>query len=773
MGPKGRRVCLALLLVVGLGPLPGCFGVTANPSYFPHLLPPGDIIPTHAKPSGWDYFSNFDSHAVNLEVRPLDATNPVRTQHVLIATVMDEKGVPLRGRRVEWILEGNAGNIVEVDESGCWAGRGWKDGTKYAVSYTDYHEHTITRGNKNPGDDFTVRPGQTWCVITSAIEGDTHITCYAPGVYDWDKGRVFVSCKWVDANWTFPPAVIVQSGTEQVLTTKIYRHTDKQPLCGYRVRYTIQNDDPPVVFTKTRTREATAVSDLAGNASVALAQVVAKPGLTHVTVEVIRPPDPTSPSGAGIVLARGQTDIEWLAPAIALNITGPPFAGRDAEITYTTTILNTGKAESRTMTVKQPLPDGLQYVRSEPAAIVDDKQLVWTLGPLPPGLARTLQTTYKTLRQGTVTCCSSVDTEEGVHDTRCVKTEVSEPRLRVSMNGPATGQLGLPFSYQITAINEGVSPLTNVIVETNFDPSLQHPAKTTKMQAELGTLNPGEKRPLPALTLTPTQVGRFTTRVQIKADGGLVDQSEQTIAISQAQLSVKLIGPQKKFAGWPAQWQIQVTNDGDVPLTGVQVRNLLPPEMIAQNWTDGGQAAKGEVLWNVGNLAPREQKTLGVTTISDKLASGIVNRVVATAAPALTASDQVNFDVFGLPGLHMEVGTKEQPILVGKTVKYYINITNTGAAPATQIEIKATLPPELQVVAAGTKGPTAPAVAGQVVTFGPLEALPPQQKAEFQLEALALRPGDVRFRVEMRSASLANPQPVVEEQATRLVEAPP
>ncbi len=100
MGRRIREVCLKLLVAASLSLLPGCFGVSQNPSYFPHLLPTGDIIRTHAKPPGPSYFSNFDPHAARLEVRPLESTNPVRTQHVLIATIYDEKGNPRRNRRV-------------------------------------------------------------------------------------------------------------------------------------------------------------------------------------------------------------------------------------------------------------------------------------------------------------------------------------------------------------------------------------------------------------------------------------------------------------------------------------------------------------------------------------------------------------------------------------------------------------------------------------------------------------------------------------------------
>jgi uncharacterized repeat protein (TIGR01451 family) len=769
MGPKGRRVCHALVLAVCCGWLSGCFGVSANPSYFPYLLWPGDIIQTHAKPPGNGYYANFDPYAIRVEVRPLDAANPVHTQHVLIATVYDCNGKPLRDRRVEWMLEG-VGNIVEVDESGCFPGRGYKVDSRYAVSYTDYCEHTITRGNKNPNDDFTIRPGQTWCVVTSAMEGDTHVTCYAPGIFDWDKGRVFVSCKWIDANWTFPSGAIVPAGTPQVLTTRIVRHTDKQPLANYRVRYTILDDDPQCIFTHTRSKEAVAVSDLNGNASVTLTEVTPKQGLTHIAMEVIRPPDPTAPSGVGVALARGDTAVEWLAPAIALSVTAPPTVGKDAEVTFTTTISNSGKVESRGMLVTQPIPDGLQYVSSQPPAFLDKQQLVWTLKNLPPGQSHVVQATYKTTRAGPVTCCSTVVTDEGLRDTQCARTEVGEARLRISLTGPATAQLNAPFVYQIAVTNEGNAPLTNVTVEATFDKALQHATKTSTIRLDLGTLKPQESRPMPALTLTPTEVGRFTTRVSARADGGLFDVAEQTVTVQKAQLGVKLIGPARKYVGWDADWQVRVTNDGEAPVSNVQVKNLLPPELTAKTWSDNGKPGSGEVVWDLGELKPHEQKTFTIKTRCDKLAKGAVNRVTATTSDGAQVADQVDVDIFGLPVLQLEVSDVEDPVFVGKTVKYLIAVTNNGTTPATQVDIKATLPKELKLIAGGAKGPTQPTVVEQVITFGRVESLAPQQRVEYQVEAQALTAGDVRFTVEMRSASLANPAPIVEQEATRIVD---
>ena len=121
---------------------------------------------------------------------------------------------------------------------------------------------------------IVIRPGQTWCVISSAVEGDSHITVYAPGIANWDMHKVFVTKHWVDAEWIMPPAAVNRAGTEHVITSYVFRHTDRQPLAGYRVRYRLL-DGPPALFVQSRTQEEVAVSDLSGNASARLVQPLA------------------------------------------------------------------------------------------------------------------------------------------------------------------------------------------------------------------------------------------------------------------------------------------------------------------------------------------------------------------------------------------------------------------------------------------------------------------------------------------------------------------
>ena len=296
---------------------------------------------------------------------------------------MTSSGKPRRNRRVEWMLEG-VGNIVEVDESGYLPGRGYKVDNKYAVSYTDYCEHRIDRGNDNPNDDFVIRPGQSWCVISSAVEGDTHVTVYAPEINNWESHKVVVTKHWVDAEWVIPPPAANRAGTEHNLTTNVFRHTDKQPLANYRVRYRIL-DGPPAMFLPSRSQEAVAISDLSGNAAATLVQLSPQPGINRIGVEIIRPPDPTSPSGVGIVIGRGETTKEWLAPSIAVSKTGPPSVGVGQEITYTLSVANNGKVETQAVTVRDTPPEGLEFVRSEPPAAVEGNRARMDLGAVGAG----------------------------------------------------------------------------------------------------------------------------------------------------------------------------------------------------------------------------------------------------------------------------------------------------------------------------------------------------------------------------------------------------
>src|SRR5262249_12852037 len=153
-----------------------------------------------------------------------------------------------------------------------------------------------------------------------------------------------------------------------------------------------------------------------------------------------RPPDPCSPSGAGIIIGRGETSKEWQAPQIGLALTGPSTAPVEQEIPYTITVTNVGQVETQALTVRDPLPEGVQFLPSEPRATVEGKQLVWTLGVLPGGRTHLIQVVLQSSRPGPLNHCASVTTVEGYRDEKCITTQITalqQAQLQVTMNEPA------------------------------------------------------------------------------------------------------------------------------------------------------------------------------------------------------------------------------------------------------------------------------------------------------------------------------------------------
>jgi uncharacterized repeat protein (TIGR01451 family) len=761
---RRRTAGLGLLVALLLSCLSGC-GVTQNPSYFPFISWTGDIRRTHAKPV-FGYFHNFDPHACRLEVRPIESTNPVQTQHVLIATLYDEKGEPRRKRRIEWMLEG-VGNIVEVDESGVFGGRGYKVDNKYAVSYTDYCEHRITRGNDNPHDDFVIRPGQSWCVITSAVEGDTHVTVYAPEIFDWDKHKVFVTKHWVDAEWVLPPPAINRAGTDHVFTTRIFRHTDKEPLTNYRVRYRIL-DGPPAVFLPARTTEAVVLSDLNGNASITMVQVAPQMGRNRIGIEIIRPPDPCAPSTSlGIVIGRGETTKEWQGPRVSLSKTVPPTVVIGQEVPYTITVTNIGAVETQALTIHDAIPEGLQYIRSDPPASVEGKELVWTLPGLGAGQKHTVNATFRALRAGPIENCARVTTPEGLSDEKCVTTQITRPDLSVTKSGPAIGIIGVPISYQIVVTNPGSGPATGVVLTDVFDPGLEHDSKANPVRLEIGELAAGESKSV-TLTLTPRQEGRLVNRVTATADGNLSAQAEHPVVVQRAQLAIDKTGPAKRYQNRPAEWNIRVLNPGEVALNNVVVRDQLAPELTFVSATEGGTFSNGEVIWKIGTLEPRGQRVLQVTTRCDRMTPRALNVAVATADPGIRVQAEAAIEILGLPAFRLEVDDVEDPVQIGGRTSYRIVVTNQGSLAGNEVEIRAVVPKEMEVVNATGPAPykLEDHPDGKHVVFNKVDAVPAGQQLNYEVFVEAKKVGDVRFRTELRSATLL--KPVIEEESTTI-----
>ena len=766
--PARRYAVLALLALLPAG----CFN-SHNPGYFPYYLPGGSISQEHAKPR-FGFFRDFDPHACRLDVTPRDATAPLGSQIVLVATVSDKDGQPRRSRRVEWLLEG-PGNIIEVDESGFYAGRGYKVDNKYAVTYTRYSGATITRGNDDPRDDVEICAGQTFCVVTGTVPGETTITAYAPGVFNWERGRVISKVVWGEGRFSFPASAVVRAGGEHTLTTTVARFDGDGPaLPQYRVRYTLLDETgaaPAVLVGRTgvsqsgtNAKDAEAPVDADGAAAVRLVQPAAKPGRSRVLVEVVKPPD--DGKGPGKVVGRREAVVEWAAPGLAVDVAAPPVAAPGGPYPVTIGVANTGAVEAGRVGVRVTLSDGAKADPVDPLPRRDGNAFVYDLPPAAAGAKQAITLKVFPARVGVVT----VTAEAAAADLSARKdavTRVEVGKLGLVAEVPAAAVTGGRIPVRLAVTNTGPTPAANAVVWVRFDEALQSSDGKNPVEVPAGTLAPGQTRTFD-LALTAARAGRWAVRATAVADGGLTAPEARTaVEVRKASLTASVAGPKTTDLGQPFEWAVTVANGGEVALSNAVVRALLPPEVRLTD-AGGGTPGTGSVEWRLAALGPGERRTLTLTAEGAKRTDRAAVAVSVLADPAgggdpVEARAEGVVAITGTPAVVLELATPPGLLEVGKRAAFQVRVRNKGTVAARDVAVTAWAPAGLKVLKAGDAEVDATGKA----MFPPLGELRPGEARAFTVEVEALTAGDARFRAEVRAAHLRTP--LKEEQAARVV----
>ncbi len=738
---------LTVCALVGLVFLAGCR------DHMPHSFTwpaSGDVVPSHPKPPEGGYYTNWDPYAATLEVEPVKDVNPVRTQHVLIATVKDANGQPLPNRRVEWLLaEGSVGDIIEVDESGLRASRGYKLTNNYAVSHTNNYAHVLDRGNDDPADDIHLRRGQTWCVITSPVEGTTHAVAYAPGIYDWQKHKVFVEKHWYDVAVKFPPDATNRIGTPHKLITQVMKHSDGSPLAGYLVNYTLV-DGPDGSLAPGRGKTTSVKSDANGLATVTLNQARPMEGTNSIQIDVIRPENKQCCKPAAHI-ATGHAKKAWVGPQIAIAKTAPARAIVGQSFRYDITVSNPSQVSANDVVVTDVLPAGIAHVSSQPRAQVKGQQLSWSLGSLAAQGKRAITVTVKGTRTGRFTNCADVKAADGLAARACADTVITQAKLALEKTGPAEVLICRPIPYSIVVRNVGDAPATGVKIADNLPAGLTWKGQSA-VTADIGTLAPGQAKQID-FQANASKTGTYVNKAAATADGGLKAPASAKTVVRQPVLLITKTGPKTRFLGRPITYVITVTSKGDAPAQRTVLMDTLPAGVRFVSASDGGVFAGGKVTWQLGDLAVGARKKVSLTVQAAE--GGTLRNTATVTAVCAKANAEASTVVAGIPAILLECVDLADPIEVGAQETYVITVTNQGSADGTNIVVACTVPPEEQFVSAS--GPTKEAVRRGQVTFAPLKSLAPKAKATYRVVVKGAKPGDVRFKVSLTSDQMTSP----------------
>jgi len=776
-----RQICgMALLFAAVLG-------CSYNPGYFPHILPGGPIVQHHAKPAGWGYFHNFDPKAYKVEIIPNDQVQaPLGAAIVLVGTVFDKDGQPRRSRRIEWLLEG-VGTIVEADESGIYPGRGYKVDSRYAVTYTNYRSHTLTRGNDDPSDDVVLAPGQTYCVVSSSIPGETVVTAYAPEVFSWANSRAVVRIYWGEGRFQFPAPAVVRSGGEWTLTTRILPESEVGRNGDYRVRYRVL-DGPPVELvtrngsgtTASRTgstsREAEVFTDAEGQATVRLIQLQPQPGKSRIAIEIVRLAE--HGPGTGTVVARRETTVEWAVPELGLTVQVPSTAGVQAPFAATVVLDNASAVDSQNPTVQVRLSSELSLLRSEPPPqrMEPDGSLVFTWDKVPGRGRQQLQLQLRGKQSGTARLEVFARSSEGLEASQRKNIVLEPGRLHAVVEAPSLALPGERIPIRIAVTNAGSTPVENATAWLHYDSGLTHPTPDRPLEIPVGHLDPGQTRTLD-ISLLAQQRGQWQIRMTVTADGQLsCSASPVTIEVRKAELVVGIHGPPLVYLHQEGVATITISNRGEVAIDRASLRLVIPPELQVTTVENGGRRGAAGVEWNLPPLSPSEQKTVSLrlrgTRLSDRaVLSAIVLAEVSPgqrSAEPLQVRSEATMAVIGVPVVSLELMAPTGVFSVGQRLSYQVRVRNNGSLTARDLIVRMHMSEHLRFLTGRGPQPQITATLdgdGQIL-FTPLAELKPGESALYRLDVQASRAGEARIRAQVHAQHLQ--RPLIEEQTATI-----
>jgi uncharacterized repeat protein (TIGR01451 family) len=172
-----------------------------------------------------------------------------------------------------------------------------------------------------------------------------------------------------------------------------------------------------------------------------------------------------------------------------------------------------------------------------------------------------------------------------------VQIEVIAPQLKIDMKGPSRRYLEREATFTIPVANPGTAPAKEVELTVHLPRGVNfvntnnagyYDQQGHAVHWSLAELPPGEAGDV-QLTVLPTDIGEHKLRVEAKADMGLVDAIEKTLAVEGlVALYFGLADVTDPIeVGGQTTYEIRVVNQGSKIATNLQLVATVPPGMKA------------------------------------------------------------------------------------------------------------------------------------------------------------------------------------------------
>jgi uncharacterized repeat protein (TIGR01451 family) len=434
----------------------------------------------------------------------------------------------------------------------------------------------------------------------------------------------------------------------------------------------------------------------------------------------------------------------------------PKEAVINEEFAYDLSVL--AKAHVGDVTIVDFLPEGAQFVRAEPEATLQGRQLTWKYDSLADGDSVNLRVFIIPSAEGEIVNCATVTADPQI----CVSTYAGIPKLEITKTGPEQALITSSVPYSITVKNVGSAVARDVVVTDKVPAGMTHSSGNSELSFPVGDLQPGQSKDI-AVSLVAATRGRHCNQATANASNTTAVNAEACTLVVERKLTVaKTTATPLQFVNKRASYTIVVNNPGDVALNNVLVTDSAPNGTVIVDG-DGGDIVGQQVSWRIAKLNAGASKSFNVVLVG-KIAGKLCNTVTVHTAEGLTGSSEACTEWKGHPAILLELIDTVDPLLPGEGTTYVIKVTNQGTADDLNVKIVAAFPSQISPVSAS--GSTEATVDGKTVTVAPYGVLKPGQVIEWRIKAKAETAGDSRLIIKMFSDFLKTP--VTEEESTHV-----
>ncbi len=405
--------------------------------------------------------------------------------------------------------------------------------------------------------------------------------------------------------------------------------------------------------------------------------------------------------------------------------------------------------------VTTTLPSGVSYLRSEPAARVDGKTLIWDIGHMQCGECIPAKVWVKCECEGEQCACFCATATP----VRFCSLLCAKPVLECKKCGPEECIPGDPINYTVTVTNRGSCTATGVVLTDNVPEGLEHSSCLRTLQYNLGNIEPCETKRINMCFKVVKRGEICNTAVVTACNADTVSCSSKCIVCLEC-VEIEKVGPKEVMIGQNADYQITVTNVGDKPLTQVVVTDCAPraTSIVAAN---GAKINGNQAVWRMKQLNPGEKVSFAMT-LTTCTPGCYTNRVTVNNCQGCVESAEFTTRWKGRPALTMCITDTKDPICIGEPTGYNVAVTNQGSEPDNNVVLVLRFPAE--VVPESLHGDVVGTISGQTVTFEPYNNFYPRQTINYGVNARATKSGDARIVAEVTSETIKTP--IVQQEST-------